>query len=121
MFMNVLDTLLLLHSVGLLCHLISAETGFANKKYLAITFEVMVVLPLLCWVFFLTAKVLKLQKILKHLYGILCQKCKSCHIINRNDPGDVDYLSTYNPPLIQQVLIEPTAIENTYGFIDYTA
>ena len=57
--MNVLDTILLLH-FGLLCHLVSAETGFASKKILAITFEVMVVLPLLCCVFYLSAKVLKL-------------------------------------------------------------
>ena len=120
-YMNALDTILLLH-FGLLCHLISAETGFANKKNLAITFEVMVMLPLLCCVLFLTAKVLKLQKILKRLpkaYGVLSQKCKSCH--NRNDPGDIDYPSTYNPQSIHQVLIEPTAIENTYRSIDYTA
>ena len=117
-YMNVLDTILLLH-FGLLCHLVSAETGFASQKILAITFEVMVVLPLLCCVFYLTAKVLKFQKILKKL-GKACrvfyQKRKSQH--HRNDPGDVDYL---NPPSIQQLLIEPTIIENTYGSINYTA
>ena len=112
--MNVLDTVLLLH-FGLLCHMISAEMGFAHKN-LAIIFEVMVMLPLLCCVILFTTKVLKLQKILMSLakaYRVLCQRCR-----NGNDPGDVDYL---NPPSIQQVLIVPTVIENTYGSIDYTA
>ena len=122
-YMNVLDTILLLH-FGLLCHLISAETGFANKKNLAVTFELMTILPLLCCVVFLTAKVLRLQKILKSLAnscgpGVFCQICKSCY--NRNNTtSDIDYLSTFNSPSIQQVLIEPTAVENTYGAIDYT-
>ena len=114
-YMNVLDTILLLH-FGLLCHLVSAETGFSNKNLiLAITFEVMVVLPLLCCVLFLTAKVLKLQKNLNSLgkvCRVFCQKCKYRHC--RNDPGN-DYL---NP---QQLLIEPTIIENTYGSMNYTA
>jgi hypothetical protein len=117
-YMNVLDTILLLH-FGLLCHLVSAETGFSNKKILAITFEAMIALPLLCCVLFLTAKVLKLQKVLKSLAKVcrvFYQKCKSRH--NRNDQGDVDYS---NPPSIQQLLIEPTTIENTYGSINYTA
>ena len=117
-YMNVLDTILLLH-FGLLCHLLSAETTFRNKKILAIIFEVMVVLPLLSCVFYVTAKVLKLQKILKKLgkvCRVFCQMCKSCH--HRNGPGNVDYL---NPPSIQQLLIEPTIIENSYGSINYTA
>ena len=118
-YMNILDTILLLY-FGLLCHLVSAETGFANK-ILAITFEVMVVLPLLCCVLFLSIKILKLQKTLNSL-GKVCkvfyQKCKIKYRHHRNDSGDVDYL---NPPLIQQLLIEPTIIENSYGSMNYTA
>ena len=59
-YMNVLDTILLLH-LGLLCHLISAETGFAYKN-LAIIFEVMVILPLLCCVFSLQQRFLNFRR-----------------------------------------------------------
>jgi O-antigen ligase len=115
-YMNALDTTLLQH-FGLLCNLVSAENGFRPKNR-AVAFEVMAVLPLFCCVLFFTGKLLKLQKIwgsFKKAYGVLCQQC-----CNRNNPGDalIDY---HNPPLIQQPLIVPTVIENSYGSIDYTA
>ena len=99
--MNVLDTILLLH-FGLSCHLVSAENQFTTKNR-AISIEVMVVLPLLCCVLFL-----------QH-YGVLCQQHR-----NRNDPDD-DLIDYHNPPSIQQVLIMPKVIENSYGSLDYTA
>ena len=73
-YMNVLDTILLLH-FGLLCHLISAATGFANKKNLGITFEVMIMLPLFCGALIFIAKVLKFRKISRSVAivcGVLC-------------------------------------------------
>ena len=70
----------------------------------------------LCVLF--TANIFKFQKILKSLAkasGVLCQRRHK-----RNDPlaGEVDYL---NPPSIQQVLVVPKVIENTYRSINYTA
>ena len=115
-YMNVLDTILLLH-FGLSCHLVSAENRFTAKNR-AISVEVMVVLPLLCCVLFLTAKILKFQKILKSLandYRVFCRRCRY-----RNDPDD-DLIDYRNPPSIQQVLILPKVIENSYGSLDYTA
>jgi hypothetical protein len=115
-YMNLLDTILLLH-FGLLCHLVSAENRFRSKDR-AVAFEVMAVLPLFCCVLFFTGKLLKLQKFLGSLakaYGVLCQWCR-----NRNNPGDnlIDY---HNPPSIQQPSTVPTVTDNTYGSIDYTA
>jgi hypothetical protein len=51
-YMNVLDTILLLH-FSLLCHLVSAENRFIPKNC-AVAFEVMAVLPLFCCVLFFT-------------------------------------------------------------------
>ena len=88
-YMNILDTILLLH-FGLLCHLMSAEAGFKNSKTLAIFIEVMIMLPLLCCVLFFTAKVLRLKKVLKNLLkacGACYQKCKSCY--HRNNISEI--------------------------------
>ena len=71
-YMNKVDTLLLLH-VGLVCQLVSAENGFENEKVLAITFVLMMMPPLLCFILFLIANSSGLQKA-KSIY----QKYKSC-------------------------------------------
>ena len=112
--MNVLDTILLLH-FGLLCHLISAETGFSNRKILAVTFEVMAMLPLLCCVLFFAARFLRLKKILKNLMNLKAcrachQKCKSCYGASNND--DLD------SPSVQQVLVDQASMEINYGAIN---
>ena len=117
-YMNVLDTILLLH-FGLLCHLMSSERGFSNLKILAVTFEVMLMLPLLCCVLFFAAKVLRLQKVFKKLTkacGAHFQKYKSC--CSRNSMNVVDDLDS---PSIQQVLVDPACAERNYGSIDDTA
>ena len=117
-YMNVLDTILLLH-FGLLCHLMSSERGFSNLKILAVTFEVMLMFPLLCCVLFFAAKVLRLQKVFKKLTkacGAHFQKCKSC--CSRNSTNIVNDLDS---PSIQQVLVDPACAERNYGSIYDTA
>jgi hypothetical protein len=108
-YMNKVDTILLIH-LGLLCHLVSAEDGFRNEKILAITFEVMIMFPLLCFILFLIVKTSRLQKNLKNLY----QKYKSC-IARRNEEQE-EFSSPYNSPSVHQILIEPIALEENYYY-----
>ena len=110
-YMNILDTILLVH-FGLLCHLVSAEGGFTNRRILAITYEVMIVLPLLCYMLFFIAKSARSRKALKNIMKslkVFYQKCKSHH-----DRRNEDYSSIVS---IQHVLIEPNAVKD-YGSID---
>ena len=111
-YMNVFDTILLLH-YGLLCHLLSAEAGFSNRKILAITFEVMAMLPLLCCVLYFAGRVLRFKKVLKNLMKA-CRACyqkyKSCY-----GASNVDDL---NSPSIQQILVDPASMEINYGSIN---
>ena len=88
-------------------HLVSAEGGFSNRRNLAITFEVMMMLPLLVYVLFFIARGLKLQKRLKNIY----QKCKSSlKLARRNEELD-NYSSTLS---VHEDLIEPV---DYYGSI----
>jgi hypothetical protein len=114
-YMNKIDTILLIH-IGLFCHLVSTEDGFRNERSLAITFEVMIMFPLLC---FLIVKSSRLQKNLKIFY----QKCKSC--IGRRNEEQEDFPSLVNSsdPSVHQVLIEPIALGDNnynYGAVDYS-
>ena len=109
-YMNTVDTILLVH-LGLLCHLVSAEPGFSNQRNLAITLEVMIMLPLLCYGLFFIARGLRLQKTLKNIY----QKCKSR--LGRRNEGQEDYSSAVSSPSVHQVLIEPAAVQDNYGSI----
>ena len=118
MYMNILDTILLIH-FGLLSHLVSGEGGFSSQRNLAITYEVMIILPFLCYVLFFIAKTEKSQKVLKNItesLKMLYQKCKS-HCGRKNEEWH-DCSTANSPSSIRQVLIEPIA---TYGAIDYTA
>ena len=111
--MNKLDTVLLLH-LGLLCHFVSAETGFENERILAITFILMITFPLLCFILYLIVKSSRLQNnILKRI----CQKCKSC-VGRRNEEQEFDFSSSDNSLSIR--LIEPIALgdNNYYGAVD---
>jgi cell division protein FtsL len=93
---------------------VSAEDGFKNEKILAITLEVMIIFPLLCFILFLIAKSSRLLTTLKNIY----QKCKSC-IGRRNEEQD-DFPSPINSPSVHQVLIEHIALgdNNYYGAVD---
>ena len=115
-YMNKIDTLLLIHN-GLVCHLVSAEYGFRNKKILAITFQIMIMLPLLCFILFLTVKGSRyqLQKTLKNIY----QKCKSCCSDRRNEEQlEDDFSSSANSLSVHEVLIKPIALsgDNNYYY-----
>jgi hypothetical protein len=111
--MNNVDTIPLIH-IGLLCHLVSAEDHFDYKKILAITFEVMIMFPVLCFILFLIMKSSRLQKTLKSFY----QKCKSC-VQGRRDEEQEEFSSQVNSPSIHQVLIEPITLgdNNYYGAV----
>jgi hypothetical protein len=112
-YMNKVDTILLIY-LGLLCHLVSAEDGFKNEKSLAITFEVMIMFPLLCFIPFLIVKSSRLQKTLKSFY----QKSKSCIQGRRNEEQEV-FSSPFNSLSVHQVLIEPISLgdNNYYGAV----
>ena len=114
-YMNNIDTILLIH-IGLFCHLVSAEHGFKNEKILAITFQVMMMFPLLGFILFLIMKGSRLQTALKGIY----QKCKSC-IGRRNEDQEFDSSSSVNTLSVHQVLIDPIALSgdnNHYGAVD---
>ena len=113
-YMNKVDTILLLH-VGLVCHLVSAENGFENEKVLAITFVLMMMPPLLCFILFLIANSSGLQKA-KSIY----QKYKSC-IGRRNEEREFYFSSSVNSLSVHKVLIEPIGLgaeNNHYGAVD---
>ena len=115
-YMNKVDTILLLH-VGLVCHLISVENEFENKKILAITFVLMITPPLLYFILLLIVKSSGLQKA-KSIY----QKCKSCSG-RRNEEQEFvnNFSSSVNSLSVHRVLIEPIALgaeNNHYGAVD---
>jgi hypothetical protein len=113
-YMNNVDTILLIH-IGLLCHLVSVEDRFKNERILAVTFEVMIMFPFLCFILFLTMKSSRLQNKLKNFY----QKCKSCITSRRNEKQE-DFPVPVSSPSAHQFLIEPIALgdNNYYGAID---
>ena len=114
-YMNIVDTILLIH-IGLFCHFVSAENGFENEKILAITFQVMMIFPLVGFIMFLIMKGSRLQKALKGIY----QKCKSC-IGRRNEDQEFDSSSPVNTLSVHQILIDPIALSrdnNHYGAVD---
>ena len=95
----------------------SAEYGFRNEKILAITFQIMIMLPLLCFILFLTVKGSRyqLQKTLKNIY----QKCKSCCSDKRNEEQlEDDFSSSANSLSVHDVLIKPIALsgDNNYYY-----
>jgi hypothetical protein len=110
-YMNKVDTILLIH-IGLLCHLVSAQDGFRHDRILAITFEVMIAFPLLCFILFLIVKSSRLQKTLKSFY----QKSKSC-IQGRKKEEKEDFSSPVNSPSVHQVLIITLGDNNNYGAV----
>ena len=116
-YMNKIDTILLIH-MGLFCHLVSVEDVFDKEKYLAITFQIMMMFPLLGFVLFLIARY-HLQKTLKN---IIFKKYKSC--IGRGNEEQDDFSSSANSLSVHQVLIEPIALMisggnnyNNYGSV----
>jgi hypothetical protein len=112
-YMNKVDTILLIH-LGLLCHLVSAEHGFRYERSLAITFEVMIMFPLLCFILFLIVKSSRLQKTFKIFY----QNSKSCIQGRRNEEQE-ELSSPVNSPSVLPVLIEPITLgdSNYYGAV----
>ena len=106
--MNKIDTILLIHT-GLVCHLVSAEYGFRNEKILAITFQIMIMLPLLCSILFLIVKGSRYQLLLKTLKNIY-RKCKPCSGRINEEQLEDDFSSSVNSLSAHQVLIKPIAL-----------
>ena len=123
MYMNVLDTLLLVH-FGLFCHLISSYQGFyQNPSHASFvyTFEAMLALPIVCFFLFLAWRAFQ-KTCGPRLAVALFQKCKlvctnwssSC----RSSGSDSDH--SRNSLSVEQLLIEPIeAGECDYGAINY--
>ena len=111
-YMNNIDTILLIH-MGLFCHLVSVEDVFDKEKNLAITFQIMMMFPLLGFVLFLIARY-HLQKTLKN---IIFKKYKSC--IGRGNEEQDDFSSSVNPLLVHQVLIEPIVLSGGNNYNNY--
>ena len=97
MYNNVFDTLLLAH-LGLLCHLISSYPGFQYQAPFVITFEIMLALPFVGFVLFVSLKVY--------------QKVRSRFRCDNKQSG-----STHSDH--QQLLSDPTASTSitTYGTV----
>ena len=110
-YMNKIDAILLVH-IGLLCHFVSVEGSFKNRRILAITLEVMIMFPLLCFILFLITKDSRLQKKLNNNILKLFKSCRG-----RRDEEQEDYPLPVNYLSVHQVLIEPIAAEDNYGSI----
>ena len=102
--------------MGLFCHLVSVEDAFYKEKNLSITFQIMMMFPLLGFVLFLIARY-DLQNTFKN---IIFKQYKSC--IGRGNEEQDDFFSSVNSLSVHQVLIEPIALSgdnnhNNYGSV----
>lgn len=105
MYMNVLDTLLLAH-FGLLCHLISSYPGFQYQVPFVITFEVMLALPFLGFVLFVSLKIF--QKVRSRFRG--ARQSASAN-------SDHEQLLSHPPAGHEHLLSHPPASITTYGTV----
>ena len=112
MYMNVLDALLLAH-FGLLCHLISSYPGFQYQAPFVITFEVMLTLPFLGFVLFVSLMIY--QKFCSpdpsqpESSQSISQRFKSCCCSS--------YFRQSSDSDSQQLLSNPAANTTTYGSV----
>ena len=116
MYMNVLDALLLAH-FGLICHLISSYPGFQYQAPFVITFDVMLLLPFLVFIVFVSLKIFQKARS-KFCPGYTCnwpnssqsisQQFKSCCSSCFRQSSDSDR---------QQLLSSPTDGATTYGIV----
>ena len=117
-YMNVLDSLLLAY-MGLECHLMSAEHSFSVQENVAYTFDVVLVFPFFCFILFLVVKALKKFLVCKpHICTLIFKKCKYCFSpcefqINRFTV--LESRSRSNSPSSDQILIDPSTNEISYG------
>ena len=111
-YMNKIDTILLIH-MGLFCHLVSVEDAFYKEKNLSITFQIMMMFPLLGFVLFLIARY-DLQNTFKN---IIFKQYKSC--IGRGNEEQDDFSSSVNPLPVHQVLIEPIVLSGGNNYNNY--
>ena len=109
-YINVLDILLVAY-LGLLCHLMSAESSFSVRENVAYTFDVVLAFPFFCFILFFVVKaVIKVLKRESH-YGIICNTLV-LKIKTLTSRGLV-FRST--SPSADQVLIDPSTMEVSYG------
>ena len=123
-YMNVLDSILLIY-FGLFCHLISSYQGFYTEHATFVfIFEVVLLLPLVAFVLFISLRVIYKTKAASFLlqkyrliWSRMSSKLQSCLLLCR---GDISSNECDASVSVEQRLIEPINAEDiaSYGAMD---
>ena len=123
-YMNVLDSIFLIY-FGLFCHLISSYQGFYTEHATFVfTFEVVLLLPLVAFVLFISLRAIYKTKAASFLlqkcrliWSRMSSKLQSCLLLCR---GDISTNECDASVSVEQRLIEPINAEDiaSYGAMD---